>query len=75
MLRTKEGQRKDSNFFLDSLSLCILYNNIARSDVGLWNMDSYIKGGTKAKGFWKQDPDVNTWSQEGWEWGLEKFPQ
>ena len=30
-------------------------------------MVSYIKGGSQAKGIWKQDPDVNIWAQEGWE--------
>ena len=35
----------------------------------------YIKGGMKARGIWKQDPEANIWAQEGWEWGAEKAPQ
>ena len=30
-------------------------------------MLSYIKGETKAKGIWKQDPEANIWAQERWE--------
>ena len=37
-------------------------------------MVSYIKGGTQAKGTWKQDPEENIWAQYGWEWGVEKPP-
>ena len=33
------------------------------------------KGGIQTKGIWKQDPEVNIWAQEGWEWGMEKAPQ
>ena len=43
--------------------------------IWLWNMVSYIKEGMQAKGIWKQDPEANIWSQEGWEWGVEKAPQ
>ena len=35
-------------------------------------MASYIKEGMQAKGIWKQDPEVNSWSQIGWEQGVEK---
>ena len=28
-------------------------------------MVSYIKGGKRAKGIWKQDSEVNFWAQEG----------
>ena len=38
-------------------------------------MASYIKGGIQAKGIWKQNPEVNIWTQEGWEWGMEKTAQ
>ena len=41
----------------------------------LWNMVSYIKALIQAKGSWKQDPEANIWTQEGWEWGVEKAPQ
>ena len=30
---------------------------------------------TQAKGIWKQDPEVNSWAQEGWEWGMDNAPQ
>ena len=36
---------------------------------------SYIKGGMQAKDIWKQDPEVNFWAYERWEWGVEKPPQ
>jgi hypothetical protein len=32
------------------------------------NMVFNNKGGKQAKGIWKQDPEVNIWAQEGWEW-------
>ena len=35
-------------------------------------MVSYIKGGMQAKGIWKQDREKNIWTQERWEWGVEK---
>ena len=35
---------------------------------------SYIKKGTKANDTLKQDPQVNIWAQERWEWGVEKAP-
>ena len=38
-------------------------------------MVSYIKGGSQAKGIWKQDPEANIWVQGGWEWGVEKASQ
>ena len=41
----------------------------------MWSMLSYIKGGTQAKGFRKQDPEVNIWAQEGCDCGVEKAPQ
>ena len=28
-----------------------------------------------ANGIWKQNPEANIWSQDGWEWGLEKAPE
>ena len=34
-----------------------------------------IKGRTQAKCIWKQDPEANIWTQEAWEWGVEKTPQ
>ena len=43
--------------------------------IWLWNMVSYIKEGMQAKGIWKQDPEVNIWDQDGWDWGVEKAPQ
>ena len=43
--------------------------------IWLWNMVSYIKGEMQAKSIWEQDPQVNIWAQEGWEWGVEKAPQ
>ena len=42
------------------------------SEVG---MVSYIKGGTQAKGIWKQNPEESIWTQEGFEWGVAKAPQ
>ena len=45
------------------------------SELVLWNIVSYIKGGMQAKGIWKQDPEANIWTQEGWECGVEKAPQ
>jgi len=36
-------------------------------------MIPYIKGGTHAKGIWKQESDANIWVQEGWEWRVEKL--
>ena len=39
----------------------ILAPNIANCAIWLWNMVSYIKGGTQAKGIWKQDPEANIW--------------
>ena len=36
---------------------------------------NYIKWGMQAKGIWKQDPEANIWTQEGWEWEVEKGPQ
>ena len=38
----------------------------------MWNMVSYIKGGMQAKGIRKQAPDANIWTQEEWEWEVEK---
>ena len=38
-------------------------------------MISYIKGGTQAKGIWKQDPEANIWTQEGCEWWVDTVPQ
>jgi hypothetical protein len=38
-------------------------------------MVSYIKGGTQAKGIWKQDPEANILAQEECEWGMEKASQ
>ena len=35
------------------------------ASVWLLNMVSYIKGGTEAKGIWKQDPEASIWAQEG----------
>ena len=29
----------------------------------------------KPKGIWKQNPGGNIWTQEGYEWGMEKAPQ
>ena len=54
-----------------------LYNifMIASCTIWMWNMVSYIKGGTQIKGIWKQDPIANIWAQKGWEWGVEKAPQ
>ena len=34
-----------------------------------WSMTSYIKGGTQAKGIWKQDPEANIWSPRGMRMG------
>ena len=51
------------------------YFIIASSAKWLWSMVSYIKGGTQAKGIWKQDPEANIWAQEGWEWGVDKASQ
>ena len=48
---------------------------MASCAIGLWNMVSYIKGGIQGKGICKQDPEANTWVQEGCEWGVEKAPQ
>ena len=36
---------------------------------------SNIKEGMQAKVVWKQDPKANIWTEEGWEWGVEKAPQ
>jgi hypothetical protein len=44
----------------------------ARRDL-MWNKDSYIKGGTLA--VLKYDPEVNTWTQKGREWAVEKALQ
>ena len=33
------------------------------------------KGETQAKGIWKQDPEAKIWTQEGWEWGMDKASQ
>ena len=41
----------------------------------LWSMVSYIKGGSHANGIWKQNSEVNIWSQDGYIWGLEKASQ
>ena len=49
-------------------------NNIACCTKCLWNMVSYTKVLMQAKGIWKQDPEANIWTQEGWEWGVEKAP-
>jgi hypothetical protein len=38
-------------------------------------MVSYIMGGTRVKGIWKQDPEANIWAQEACEWGVEKASQ
>ena len=46
-------------------------NNIASCAIWLCSMVSYIKGGMQAKGIWKQDPEANIRTQEGWEWGVE----
>ena len=35
-------------------------------------MVSYIKGGTQAKGIWREGPEANILAQEGREWGVEK---
>ena len=67
-----------SNKYLELLLKIIpkeLDYNIASCAIWLWNVVYYIKGGTQAKGTWKQDPGVNIWAQEGWEWGVEKTPQ
>ena len=29
----------------------------------------------EAKGIWKQEHEANIWTQERWEWGVEKAPQ
>ena len=50
-------------------------NNIASCAIWLWNMVSYIKGRTQAKGIWKQDPEANIWAQKGLKWGGDKAPQ
>ena len=50
-------------------------NDIASCAICLWNMVSYIKGGIKVKGIWILDPELNIWTEEGWEWGVEKAPQ
>ena len=39
--------------------LKFINNNIAICAIWLWNMVSYIKGGMRAKGIWKQDPEAN----------------
>ena len=45
--------------------------------VGLygWSMVSYIEGGTQTKDIWKQDPEANFLTQEGWEWRMKKVLQ
>ena len=42
-------------------------NNIASCAMWMWSMVSYIKGGTRAKGIWKQDPEANILTHSG-EW-------
>ena len=34
-----------------------------------------VKGGMQTKDIWEQDPEAEIWAQDGWEWGVEKFPQ
>jgi hypothetical protein len=41
----------------------ILNNNIVSCAIWLWSMVSYIKGGTQAKGIWKEDPEANVRAQ------------
>ena len=43
--------------------------------ISLWNIVSFIKGGMQVKSIWKQDPEVNIWMQEGWEWRVKMAPQ
>ena len=43
--------------------------------IWLWNMVSYIKGGTQAKIILKRDLEENIWSKVGWEWGVQKPQQ
>ena len=56
-------------------TLCSVSLRLYKFILRFWNMISYIKGGLHAKGIWKQDPDANIWTQEGWEWGVEKAPE
>ena len=42
--------------------------------IWLWNMAFYIKEGMQARSIWKQEPDVNIWALDGWEWEVEKDP-
>ena len=34
-----------------------------------------VKGGMWYKGIWKQDPENNIKTQQGWEWGVKKASQ
>ena len=45
-----------------------LRSNFASCAICLWSMVSYIKGGTKTKGIWKQDPEMNIWTQDECQW-------
>ena len=56
-------------------ALCDLSEPTCFYSVKLLASVSYIKGGIQVKGIWKQDPEANIWSQEEWEWGVEKAPQ
>jgi hypothetical protein len=42
--------------------------------IWLWSMVSYIKGGTHAKGIWKQDPEANIWAQDRWKGEMDNVP-
>ena len=33
-----------------------------------WNVYAHIRWGSQAKGTWEQDPKVNIWALEEWEW-------
>ena len=36
---------------------------ITSSDIWLWNLGSYTKGGMQAEDIWKQDPEANIWAR------------
>ena len=54
-----------------SSSIIIIIIIIIITSIIIKYMVSYIKGGSQAKGIWKQDPEANIWAQEGWECGVE----
>ena len=60
------------NFTL-RIFLFIVYH-FASCVIWMWSLVPYIKGGMKAKGIWKLDPEVNICTQVRCEWWVEKSP-